>query len=125
MRDDAIAETAHAPERYEATLRAKLATLRAQLPELHAQLRRARAENDAVRVEHVRLSSADAASRARSAAARAALLWLETIAGEPIFVMGLDAVPLVLDDAARATDFLRAVAILACELPRALRVIAV
>jgi hypothetical protein len=125
MRDDTIRETAGAPERYEATLRAKLATLRAELPELHAQLRRVRAENDAVRIEYVRLSSADVASRARSAAVRVALLWLETIAGEPIVVIGLEAVPPVLDDPARATDFLRAVAMLARELPRTARAIAV
>jgi len=125
MRDDAIRETAHAPERYEATLRAKLATLRAELPELHAQLRRVRSENDAVRIEHVRLSSAETASRARSAGVRAALLWLETIVGEPIVVMGLDAVPPVLDDPARATGFLRAVATLARELSRTAQAIAV
>jgi hypothetical protein len=125
LRDEAIAETAQAPERYEATLRAKLATLRAQLPELHAQLRRARAQNDTVRIEHVRLAAAEAASRARGAAARAALLWLETMAGEAIVVAGLDAVPLVLDDPLRATEFLRAVATLARELCRAPRMIAV
>lgn len=115
MRDEAIRETAHAPDRYEATLRAKLATLRAELPELHAQLRRARAENDTVRIEYVRLSGADAASRARSAAVLAATLWLETLAGQPIVVTGLDAVPPRLDDPARATAFLRAVAVLAHE----------
>jgi len=125
MRDDAIRETAHAPERYEATLRAKLATLRAELPELHAQLRRARAENDSVRIEHVRLASADAASRARSAAVGTATLWLAAIAGEPIVVNGLDAIPPRLDDPVRAADFLRAVARLARELPRAQRMVAV
>ncbi len=113
------------PGRYEATLRAKLGTLRAELPELHAQLRRARAENDSVRIEHVRLTSADAASRARSAAVRVAALWFEAIAGEPIVVTGLDAVPPRLDDPARATDFLRAVAVLARDLPRAAHSIAV
>jgi hypothetical protein len=99
--------------------------LRTDLPELHAQLRRARAENDAVRIEHVRLARADAASRARSAAVCTATLWLETLAGEPIVVNGLDVVPPRLDDPVRAADFLRAVARLARELPRAQRMVAV
>jgi hypothetical protein len=125
MRDEAVRETVHVPERYEGTLRAKLMTLRVELPVLHAQLRRAGAENDAVRFEHVRLSSAETASRARSAAAGAALRWLDTLGGEPIAVTGLDAVPPRLDDAARATAFLRAVAVLAHERRRVPRTIAV
>jgi hypothetical protein len=125
MREEAIRETADAPERYAATLRAKLATLRAELPSLHAQLRRVRAQNDAIRFEHVRSAGAEAASRARSAAVHAALLWLETIAGEPIVVAGLDAIPPRLDDPARATDFLRAIAVVARDLPRASGTIAV
>ena len=115
MRDEALRETVHVPERYEPTLRAKLATLRAELPVLHAQLRQVGAENDAVRFEHVRLSCAEMASRARSAAAGAALRWLDTLGGESIAVTGLDAVPPRLDDSSRATAFLRAVAVLAYE----------
>jgi hypothetical protein len=47
------------------------------------------------------------------------------MAGAPIVVSGLDAVPKGLDDPARAADFLRAVASLAREIPRAQRTVAV
>lgn len=126
MRDEAYRETRGAPERYEPTLRAKLATLRAELPELHAELRRARADNDGVRVEHMRFENADAASRARSAAAHAAAAWLDAIADDAIVVTSLGPVPVRLDDAAGAAEFLRALALLAQQLPaQAARAIAV
>ena len=117
MRDEAQREAADDPRRYEAVLRAKLGTLRAELPELHAQLRRARAENDAVRVEHLRFENADAASRARSAAARAAVQWLDATAGAPIVVTALGTAPARLDDAAGAIGLLRALALFAQQLP--------
>jgi hypothetical protein len=117
MRDEALRETKDAPERYESTLRAKLATLRSELPRLHAQLRRARADNDGLRIEYMRFENADAASGARSAAAQAASAWVDAIAGDPIVVTSLGTVPVRLDDAAGAIEFLRAVALLAQQIP--------
>jgi len=126
MRDEAYRETKGAPERYEPTLRAKLAALRAELPRLHAELRRARADNDGVRIEHMRFENADAASRARSAAAHAASAWIDAIAADPVVVTTLGTVPARLDDAANAIEFLRALALLAQQPPaQAARAIAV
>lgn len=117
MRDEAIRETGEEPARYEALLRSKLAGLRAELPELHAQLRRARAENDSVRIEHMRYENAAAASRGRAEAARAAARWLDAIVDAPVVISGLGTVPIRLDDANGAIEFLRALALLAQQLP--------
>jgi hypothetical protein len=111
--------------RFDAAVSERMQLLRETASSLRDQAHKIAAHNRSTRDALARIEGAYAESLARSAAAFAAIPQLDALERAPFVVDGLDTPPSGLDDATRAHELLRAIALLVRALPRSRTLIAV